>query len=43
MCDALLDALVDAGFLRRTNGDAYARGPVMCMREAGRQEAEPTA
>jgi hypothetical protein len=25
VCDALLDALVDAGFLRRTRDDAYVR------------------
>lgn len=25
VCDALLDALVDAGFLRRTSGDTYVR------------------
>ena len=40
VCDALLGALVVYGFLKRTSGDAYARGPVMRTREAGRQEAE---
>jgi hypothetical protein len=33
VCDALLNALVDAGFLRRTGDDAYVRGPVTCIRE----------
>ena len=43
VCDALLAALVDAGYLRRTSGDAYVRtGIVHAVRRAGKK-AERTA